>query len=182
MKIQIINWWAMIKCFIILLFFTISPIIRANSFQNDTSLLKKNTVYLDFSSKGAYYSINYDRVFFQKKVNLSYWLGFTILAEAVAMQIGTNLFFGKQNSHAEVSLTVMPYIDKYQSMWTDNDLSDKYIYIIPGFGYRYQKPTGGIFFKASVSPMVVLDPPSDDFWKMDPKLFFAANLGIGLNF
>ena len=76
----------------------------------------------------------------------------------------------------------MPYIDKYKSFLSKNDLSDKYIYIIPGIGYRYQKQNGGFFFKAVLSPMIILDPRSNDFWKMNPEIYVAGSIGFGLSF
>lgn len=151
--------------------------------EKDTTFLSRNTIYLDLASKGAFYSVNYDRIFHQgDKITYSFRLGFSILKDAVALPIGINLFTGKENSHAEFSLSIMPYIDQYKSFLSKNDLSDKYLYIIPGIGYRYQKRIGVFFFKAVLSPMIILDPPSGDFWNMDPKVYATGNIGIGLSF
>ena len=151
--------------------------------ENDSAFIAKNTFYIDFSTKGAIYSINYDRIFHKSdKITYSYRIGFSILNDYVALPIGINLLTGKENSHAEFSLSVMPYIDQYQTMFSDNDLSDKYIYITSAIGYRYQKPTGGFFFKAALSPMIILDPRSSNFWKMDPEINAVGNLGFGYSF
>ncbi|MDF1549687.1 MAG: hypothetical protein P1P88_17805 [Bacteroidales bacterium] len=171
---------------ILLIFIALSICMSVNygwSQQKDSTFYSKNTTYVDFASKGAFYSINYDKIFHQKKkFTLSYRIGFSILEDGIAMPLGVNLFTGKGNSHVEYSLTVIPYIDHYKSFLSSNDLSDKYLYVVPGIGYRFQKPTGGIFFKIVVSPMIFLDPPSSNFWKMDPKLYFAGNVGIGFSF
>ncbi|NJO92788.1 MAG: hypothetical protein HC831_30345 [Chloroflexia bacterium] len=151
--------------------------------KKDSTFTARNTFYAGFTNEGAIYSINYDRIFSQNnKLAWSYRIGLSILENAIAMPIGINLFTGKGNSHAEFSFTVIPYVDKYRSFLSSDDLSDKYIYLIPGIGYRFQKPKGGIFFKALVSPTVFLDPPSSNFWKMDPKLKFLAHVGIGYSF
>jgi len=151
--------------------------------ERDSTKLSRNTFYIDFSSKGAYYSINYDRVFsIGKKLCYSYRLGFSVLENAIALPLGINLCTGKGSSHAEFSLTLMPYMDEYKSFLSSNDLSDKYLYVIPAVGYRYQKRRGGLFFKLALSPMLVLDPPSSNFWKMDPKMYAAGNIGVGWSF
>ena len=143
----------------------------------------KNTIYVNTTTKGALYSVNYDRVFYKTdKLTYSYNFGISILEDAVATPVGINLFTGKENSHLEFSFIIMPYIDKYKSFLSKNDLSDKYIYIVPGIGYRYQKLKGGLFFKLTLSPMLVLDPRSSNFWKMDPELFATVNISLGFSF
>jgi len=110
------------------------------------NIIARNTLYADFASKGAYYSVNYDRVFHQgKKVSASYRAGFSIFNNVIAAPLGINFFTGQSSSHLEFSLTVVPYIEAYNSFLKSNDLSDKKLYIIPGIGYRYQKAAGGFF-------------------------------------
>ena len=44
-----------------------------NGYAQTSTISARNTVYADFASKGAVYSINYDRVFSQgKKINISF--------------------------------------------------------------------------------------------------------------
>ncbi len=151
--------------------------------EKEATFNARNTFYAGFSTEVAYYSVNYDRIIKQnKKLAWSYRFGFSILENAITLPIGINLITGKNNSHAEFSLSIIPYIDKYKSFLSSNDLSDKHIYVVPGVGYRYQKPNGGFFFKILVSPTIHLDPPSSNFWKMDPKLLFTANCGLGISF
>jgi hypothetical protein len=150
--------------------------------QKEGCLFKRNILYADFSTQGAYYSINYERNFLQKKINLCGQIGLSILKGAIAFPAGVNLFTSKSNSHAEFGFIFMPYIAEYKSFMSQNDLSDKFLYLIPRIGYRYQKPVGGLFFRAAISPTIILDPPSNDFWNMDPKLCFSANLSLGFSF
>jgi len=170
--------------FLILLFVCIfASMTTAKCQKNEGTLFKQNSFFANFSNIGAIYSINYERIFHEyKAMTLSGQFGFSVLKDAIAFPIGINLFTGKGNSHVDFSLIFIPYIDHYKSFLSSDDLSDKLGFIVPGVGYRFQRPEGGIFFKASVSPTIFLDPPSSDFWKMDPKLFFVANLGIGLSF
>ena len=143
----------------------------------------KNTFYIELASRGSFYSVNYDHIFHEgNKLSTSFRIGFSIERDAISFPLGLNLITGKENHHAEFGLTLIPFIDHYKTFLSGDNLSDKKIYVIPFIGYRFQKPSGGIFFKASVSPLIFLDPPSDDFWNMDPKVYAYGNIGIGFCF
>ncbi len=163
--------------------FLLYPVNTAYCQDNDSTFSSRNTIYTELASKGAYYSINYDRIFHQKnKLIYSFKIGFSIFNNIVALPLGFSLFVGKQKHHLEYSLIVMPYIENYRSFLSSNDLSDKFLYIIPGFGYRFQKKEGGFFFKTAFSPMLILDPHSNDFWKMDSEVKLMLSIGAGFNF
>jgi hypothetical protein len=143
----------------------------------------RNTFYADFASKGAFYSINYDRIFSQgKKINISFRAGVSVLNDVIAFPLGIQFYTGHDASHIELSLTIEPYIEKYQDILSGNNLSDKKIYIMPGAGYRYQKPGGGFFGKVVLGPVIYLDPPSNDFWNMDPVVYAGITAGVGFSF
>ena len=145
--------------------------------------LARNTIYAEATNKGAYYSINYDRVFRQgEKIASTYRVGFSILNNSIAFPLGINFLTGQQNDHIEFGLTIIPYIENYTKLFSAGNLSDKKFYIIPGAGYRFQKPGGGLFFKVIAAPIIFLDPPSDDFWKMDGKVYAGGSIGAGISF
>jgi hypothetical protein len=175
-----------IKPFAAILFTTAAilfllPASKAQSTQNNFTA--RNTLYADFATRGAYYSVNYDRIFKEgQRFTKSYRAGFSVTAKTIALPLGINFFTGHHVSHMEYSLTLVPYIDKYKSFLSANDLSDKKMLIIPGIGYRYQQPEGGFFFKAVAAPAIHLDPPSDNFWKMDGKLYPVLTVGAGYSF
>ncbi len=165
---------------IILLF---SAVFVNKNYSQTAQNITRNTIYADFASKGAYYSLNYDRIFSQgEKFTKSYRIGFSVLKNAIAMPLGINFFTGHNSSHAEFSLTVVPYVENYNDLFSGNNLSDKKLYIIPGAGYRYQKTEGGFFFKVAFAPVIYLDPPSDNFWKMDGKVYPGITAGAGFSF
>jgi hypothetical protein len=154
-----------------------------NGYGQTSSFSARNTLYADFASKGAVYSINYDRVFSQgKKINISFRAGVSVLNDVIAFPLGMQFFTGQDASHIELSLTVEPYIEKYQDIFDGNNTSDKKAYIMPGVGYRYQKPGGGFFAKVVVGPIIYLDPPSNDFWNMDPVVYAGITAGVGFSF
>jgi hypothetical protein len=154
----------------------VGQVFEKNSF-------RKQTIYIEAASKGAFYSINYDRLFHKReKSSLSYRVGAFIEKDGIAFPMGLSLFTGKQQHHADFSLVLTPYIDHYHSFLAKEDLSDKYLYIASTAGYRYQKVQGGLFFKIAIGPLLFLDPPSDHFWNMDPKLYGVCYGGAGITF
>lgn len=168
---------------VVLLFFTGIIFSHTCYSQQTAEKIARSTVYADFASKGAYYSVNYDRLFRRgEKLNWSYRVGFCLLNDVIAIPIGLQAFTGRDVHHAEFSLTVVPYVEKYTKLFSAGNLSDKKIYVIPGVGYRYQRPDGGIFFRIVAAPIIYLDPPSDDFWNMDPKVYAGITGGIGFSF
>ena len=98
------------------------------------------------------------------------------------IKIDAGFFNGQGNSHAEFSLVVVPFAEDYKYLFSAGNQSDKKLYIIPGAGYRFQKPDGGFFFRTIVAPVVFLDPRSDNFWKMDAKLLPGITVAAGYSF
>lgn len=151
--------------------------------QQNTSSLARNTFYTEVSSKASVYTVNYDRIFStRKKTTWTYRIGFSVEKEGISMPVGINLLTGLSEHHAEFSFTLIPYVDHYKQLFSEGNRSDKYLYIVPAVGYRYQKPSGGLFVKTAVSPLIFLDPPSDNFWNMDPKFYIGFMAGIGYSF
>jgi hypothetical protein len=145
----------------------------------------RNAVYTELASRGPVYSINYDRIFRQgNKLDYSFSGGFSIAKNAVSFPVGIHFITTGNEHHAEFSVTFIPYIDyKHHLIGSINKTeSDKYLYINPAAGYRYQKNKTGLFLKALIGPSVFLDPPSDDFWNMDPKLYAFGSIGVGISF
>jgi len=157
-------------------------VLNLSGYAQDVAIAR-NTIYAEGSSHGAYYSINYDRIFrFGAHFTNTYRVGFSLLNNAMALPIGLNFLKGDGFHHFEFGLTVVPYVENYQKLFSAGNLSDKKIYLVPGAGYRYQPPGGGFFFKAIVAPVIYLDPPSDNFWKMDGKVYAGGSVGAGISF
>jgi len=145
----------------------------------------KNAIYIEGATKGPVYTINYDRIFRQgEKLAYSFRAGLSIYDNTVSFPAGINFITGLNDHHAEFSLSIIPFIDyKAHLVGSSNgDQSDKYIYVNPAIGYRYQKRETGIFLKAAAGPSIFLDPPSNDFWNMDPKLYAFASFAVGISF
>ncbi|MFN8252916.1 MAG: hypothetical protein U0V75_13685 [Ferruginibacter sp.] len=142
-----------------------------------------HTVYAEGSTQGPVYSLNYDKIFSQGRIFAkSFRAGFSVYNDVLAVPAGLNFISGKSAHHAELDITVVLYIEKFQQLFSAGNLSDKKLYIMPGAGYRYQRPAGGFFFKAIASPVLYLDPPSDHFWNMDTKFYAGLSIAAGFSF
>ena len=145
----------------------------------------QNSVYLEAASKGPLYSLNYDRIFRRgEKLDYSFRAGFSIERDAVSFPLGFNFITGHDEHHAEFSFTLVPYFHYYDEQVAINysDKSDKYLYLHPGAGYRFQYPERSLFLKAAIGPSLLLDPQEGDFWNMDPKVYIFASVGGGICF
>jgi len=154
-----------------------------NLIAQEADELNKNIVYIEGATKGTFYSLNYEHIFrVREKLAWSYRVGGFVGKDGIALPLGINAITGKHEHHAEISFVATPYIDHYHSLWNGKNSADKYLYLSPALGYRYQKPAGKLYCKISAGPLLFLDPPSDDFWKMNPKWFVAGYLSAGISF
>jgi hypothetical protein len=158
--------------------------VNKNSFsQEKKEFTARNTFYIELATPGAGNSINYDRVFkIKTKSAMSYRIGFGINRTEMALPIGINYLLGRNGSFADFSLTVTPSITNYKKLFSPGNLSDKKVTIAPAAGYRYQSPAKGVFLKVAAAPVLLLDPPSDNFWKMDTQLYFNVCAAVGYSF
>ena len=172
----------MYKLFFFLVAFRIFIITEAGAQENYQSL-KKNTFFAEYVLEGPEYSINYDRIFSPSaKLAYSFRLGFSVLKDKIAFPIGAGIITGRNDHHAEFAMTITPLIEKNNvSNGGGTDL-DKFLYLFPCAGYRYQKHRGGIFLRAMAGPAIILDPVEGDFWNMDPKVRLSFSVAAGFSF
>jgi hypothetical protein len=144
---------------------------------------KNKSIFAEFNSTSLKYAINYEKIFTQQpNYNLSYSFGFSILKNAISLPISINYISGKYASHVQIGLGFVPFIEKYNNLFSGNNLSDKKMYIAPTIGYRYQQPNNSFYFKIAGGPYIYLDPPSNNFWKMETKIEPAIATCIGYSF
>lgn len=142
----------------------------------------RNSIYLETASKGALYSLNYERVFAKDgRLKKSFRAGAGIYNNTLAIPLGISLFKGKAPHHIEFNLLLTPYIEHYRSLFNGTNTSDKKGYVMPGIGYRYQPLQKSFFAKIIAGPVLYLDPPSNDFWNMQSKWYAGINVAAGFS-
>jgi len=148
------------KLFLVALVFTSFFAVSQQTQQNNEQPFEKNTIYGEAFGQGLGGSISYDRLFNQhRKIMNSHTLGFTFIPKQFEFGDGRyigghysyNFIFGKKSHHLELGLGVTALFVKnfggYNSLYT---------YLTPKLGYRFQHPTGGLFFRVTATPMVAL--------------------------
>lgn len=142
-----------------------------------------NSFFAGYTTAGPLVSINYDRiVHLSPRLSTSFSIGIAAARNTFGLPLGIQLFQGQHNAHIEYGFVFLPYIEKVQYLFQAGNRADKKGYLIPSIGYRYQRPAGGLFFRIAASPVIALDPRSDNFWKMDGKLLPGCLIGAGFSF
>ena len=135
-----------------------------------------NAIYLEIAGNGDTYSLNYDRLLFQRS---EFKMGLRV-------GIGSNLFFlpeetstypivpveaigmvGRREKHFEFGLG-------YTRRFTDNPelLHDMYFGRI---GFRYQQPKGGLLVRVALTPFI-----SGESNIRTPGLAFVPRFGVSI--
>lgn len=144
---------------------------------------RKNSLFVELGGISPFYSINLDHIFFQREsVMLSYRIGVSVLPRSFSIPLGVNIITGRSKHHAVFTLAGSFYVEEPFTIFNEQEKTDKMVIFSVGGGYRYQKPEGGFFFTIGLAPLLLLDPPSDDFWNMDMKFYPSGNVGVGFSF
>lgn len=110
----------------------------------------KNSIYFELLGNGLVYSVNYDRIYKQKRNRLqSIRLGLSVGTIYTALPFEFNYLKGKKGHYIEKSLGFAFLVTDKRSLshYYDDFLK---AYSTARFGYRYQPNVGGFFFKAGV--------------------------------
>jgi len=163
------------KKIIIQTFVLLSPIILFGQENIKPTEIKRNSIYFEAFGQGLYNSFSFDRLYHvDKKIKTSISVGLTIIPHPELFVLGApvsyNFLFGQKNHHLELGIgfTAMylrkgrisaseGYVDNNGTLQTNNFVghsNDFYSFFTPKIGYRFQKPTGGIFFRATLTPPI----------------------------
>jgi hypothetical protein len=138
-----------------------------NSANKDKLLFKpysyhsaKNTIYLEYLGSTLSYSINYDRIIFQKrKLKSSLIVGGALLYRYEiyypCFKVGNILFIGNRNNHFEIGAGIT-YLEQVTDSYKNGIEHTKALILDARIGYRYKKPDGGFFFNIAFVPLVAL--------------------------
>jgi len=152
---------------------------------------QKNTAFVEIFGNTRTYSINYDRLLIIKskfkisgRIGISY-LPFDFNIKGIPLEINT--FWGAQKEFFEIGFG-LSYIDGLNkseggvSPQNGNYYSDdtsRTLYLSFRYGYRYQKPTGGFFFKIGLVTLIKIHDFSNT---KGANKIGSIGFGIGYNF
>ncbi len=161
-------------CFIIVSFLSISLAFSQQDFRGTTTYLE-----LD-GAGGPHVSLNVEHSlvhFLKWQVNGRIGYGMSKIQGSMlnCVPIGFHTFYGLKNSHLEIG-TIVAYSEGRQYVVGLNVYS-KAIYFIPSLSYRFQKPTGGLFFRIGYTPLFKLKEYEESFAYIKRNHAFGIAIG-----
>lgn len=150
----------------------------------------KNGVYLELGGNGGLYSANYERflssdfsvrVGFASYSSETWWDDLWSDEETTitTFPILGNYFYGNGSNRLELGAGVLLGTKKVKDSWVEERNGDSAIFNLTAVvGYRYQKPTGGLIFRAGLTPFYSLSGGEDAF----PDEGFALSGGISVGY
>lgn len=119
----------------------------------------RNTFYVELLGNAAIYSLNYERFFTPKlgiRVGGMFLRGETSEGDEASVgffPIMATYLLGEGNSHFETGLGIGIVTASADIEEVDEEFSGSDAYATATLGYRYQKPTGGVIFRAGFTPV-----------------------------
>lgn len=146
-------------------FILYSQITYAQSFE------KKNALYLEMGGNAYIYSVNYERILYQKNsMKLGARFGISVLPEKnfnhvdpiPVLPLEMLAIFGNSNHHVETGIGFTPFLThEYYDYVGSRDNSNSRLRLGAAtslrIGYRYQKPKGGFIARIGFMPILNLD-------------------------
>jgi hypothetical protein len=130
----------------------------------------KNAAYFSFGGPAIYYSLNYERTLVAKeKYSLGVKAGFGTNFSPVAfpdefsIPLGVHFLYGKNKGHLDVSLNITNYFLQQYDYDSGAYSKELHLLYVPSIAYRFQKPEGGLMFRAGLSSIININPVTDSF-------------------
>src|SRR5687768_9919148 len=124
----------------------------------DLPVTASNTFFVELGGNAAVYSLNYER-FFTPQIGLRVGGMYLQADDDFGDEVAVGLFpvmatylLGQGNGHFEVGGGLGFATAGFSSTDLSDDFSDSAVYGTATFGYRYQKPEGGVIFRAGFTP------------------------------
>lgn len=171
---------------------------QAEAETNGEIFIAKNSIHAEFAGNSGGYALNYGRIIFQKnRIKLAVSAGFSMFYRRLDERIASDYwvpvfpaeitaFWGKSKHHLELGAGF--YTLRNRTYIFDEDFPNNIReqihwdqFIVGRIGYRYQRPTGGFFFRAGFTPMIEFNN-SDTVYKGISFIPFGLGISLGMSF
>lgn len=153
----------------------LSPLILFGQEKIKTFEVKRNSIYFEAFGQGLYNSFSFDKLYnVDRKIKTSINAGITIIPSGelfvLASPIAYNFLFGLRNNHLELGFGITAMyirngninvgrgiIDENGNQQHENFIGHEnnfYSYFTPKIGYRFQRPSGGLFLRVTLTPSI----------------------------
>jgi len=119
-----------------------------------------NTFFVELGGNALVYSLNYER-FFTPKLGVRVGGMYLRADDNAGTELGVGLFpimatylLGQGNSHFETGAGIGIATAGVDDTDVGEDWGDSAVYATATLGYRYQKPDGGVIFRAGFTPIL----------------------------
>jgi hypothetical protein len=142
-------------------FACIAPTLAAQSVSDKSSIdqpTAKNAFYVELGGNGIFYSVNFDRLLTPRvaaRAGLMFMRAEDEVSNSVEVAVApvvVSYLFGEGSSHFEAGLGVGLATASIDDVDFGGD-SDRGVYGTGVLGYRYQPKTGGVVFRAGLTPL-----------------------------
>lgn len=152
------------RLIILLLIICMVPVIGRAQENIDLKESAKNSLLLTFGGAGIYTSVIYERKLYQInniRSGVRAGIGLSPFAltsfEDFNIPVGIYALYGKNKHHIDLSFSLSNYFINQYNFTTETDSKEYKVLLIPSLAWRYQKPEGGVIFKAGISPIISLN-------------------------
>ena len=151
--------------------------------------ISKNTLFAEVWGNSIFYSINYDRILInQEKWKFTGRLGFGYYYvrdrkySVLSFPSEFTFLIGRSKHFFETGLGVSDYVEtsSREYYYFPDDKALHSVYLFCRFGYRYQRPQGGFFLKAGLTPLVALTDAAR--YPFNYSEFFGVFGGVGIGY
>lgn len=147
----------MIKNFIAIILIGFLNLVSFGQYGDPGKFTNKNAIYLELLGSGLFYSINYDRILWEKSnVAMSARIGASYIPVSEFWDFNTfgfpiecSFLKGRRN-YLEIGSSVLIQQNFY------GGTSSKSLIAFGRIGYRYQKKNGGTMFRIALTPFVAI--------------------------
>lgn len=136
-----------------------------------------------------FYGINYDRILINKeKWKFTGRLGFAYFYlrydkySVFNFPSEFSFLIGKSRHFFETGLGITYYVETVSKEYYSNDKVAHYCYLLSRFGYRYQRPQGGLFLKVGVNLVSPLTDNAKYTFYYSEFIWIYGGVGIGYTF
>lgn len=147
----------------------------------------KTSFYLELLGNGGPYSLNFEQYLFSNingRVGFASWTNEVDFGEEsfFTIPIMANALFGEKNSKLELGAGVMLGRKSFKptSSLGEEERKESISNLTGVIGYRYQRPAGGIIFRAGLTPFLALGDEEDPY--PDNGFSLSGGLSLGYNF
>jgi hypothetical protein len=152
------------KLILLVLISSLIPVTGWTQEESEINESAKNSLLLTFGGAGIYTSLIYERELYQLnniRSGVRAGIGLSPFAltsfENFTFPVGIYALYGKNKHHIDLSVSLSNYFINQYNYTTETDSKDYKVLLIPSLTWRYQKPEGGLTFKAGLSPVLSLN-------------------------